>query len=252
MAFPNWLCWIWATSPVACWKYLRRNPVPRVTIAGGFGKLTKLAQGFLDLHSGRSQVDFTWLADRLAELEAPADLVEEAKGANTANQVLTRAVAAGVPLADLVAARARAVAIGVLGDCGTDVEVLVFDRKGGLEGRAGFAGGDARVLILGGTADAAALARGLSGVGVITSLAGRTKAPAALPGEVRVGGFGGAEGLAAYLEERGYGCCGCDSSLCRDDVPPCRGRVPAAADAPADAGACGLDPAAGRPMDRGR
>ena len=53
-------------------KYLRRNPVPRVTIAGGFGKLTKLAQGFLDLHSGRSQVDFTWLADRLAELEAPA------------------------------------------------------------------------------------------------------------------------------------------------------------------------------------
>nr|WP_169789278.1 cobalt-precorrin-6A reductase [Skermanella aerolata] len=59
------------------------------------------------------------------------------------------------------------------------------------------------MLILGGTADAAALARGLSGVGVITSLAGRTKAPAALPGEVRVGGFGGAEGLAAYLEERG-------------------------------------------------
>ena len=184
-------------------KYLRRNPVPRVTIAGGFGKLTKLAQGFLDLHSGRSQVDFTWLADRLAELGAPAELVEEAKGANTANQVLTRAVAAGVPLADLVAARARTVARGVLGDCDTDVEVLVFDRKGGLEGRAGFAGGGARVLILGGTTEAAALARGLSGVGVITSLAGRTRAPAALPGEVRVGGFGGAEGLAAYLEERG-------------------------------------------------
>ena len=116
--------------------------------------------------------------------------------------MLTKAIAAGVPLADLVAARARAVALGVLGDCGTDVEVLVFDRKGGLEGRAGFAA-ENRVLILGGTAEAAALARGLSGVGVITSLAGRTRAPAALPGEVRVGGFGGADGLAAYLEERG-------------------------------------------------
>ena len=127
----------------------------------------------------------------------------EARTANTANQVLTKAIAAGVPLADLVAARARDVALGVLGDCGTDVEVLVFDRKGGLEGRAGFAAGGARVLILGGTAEAAALARGLSGVGVITSLAGRTRAPAALPGEVRVGGFGGADGLAAYLEERG-------------------------------------------------
>jgi precorrin-6x reductase len=116
--------------------------------------------------------------------------------------VLTKAIAAGVPLADLVAVRARTVALGVLGDCGTDVEVLVFDRKGGLEGRAGFVA-EACVLILGGTAEAAALARGLSGVGVITSLAGRTRAPAALPGEVRIGGFGGADGLAAYLEERG-------------------------------------------------
>ena len=38
-------------------KYLREHPVPRVTIAGGFGKMVKLAQGALDLHSGRSQVD---------------------------------------------------------------------------------------------------------------------------------------------------------------------------------------------------
>ncbi|MEN0087661.1 MAG: cobalt-precorrin-5B (C(1))-methyltransferase, partial [Pseudomonadota bacterium] len=39
-------------------KYLRGHPVPRLTIAGGFAKLTKLAQGAMDLHSGRSQVDF--------------------------------------------------------------------------------------------------------------------------------------------------------------------------------------------------
>nr|WP_246149332.1 cobalt-precorrin-6A reductase [Skermanella pratensis] len=36
---------------------------------------------------------------------------------------------------------------------------------------------------------------------VVTSLAGRTRAPAVLPGEVRIGGFGGAEGLAAYLRD---------------------------------------------------
>ncbi|MEL6872772.1 MAG: cobalt-precorrin-5B (C(1))-methyltransferase, partial [Pseudomonadota bacterium] len=36
-------------------KYLKRHPLPRLTIAGGFGKLTKLAQGALDLHSSRSQ-----------------------------------------------------------------------------------------------------------------------------------------------------------------------------------------------------
>ena len=36
-------------------KYFRRNPLPKLTIGGGFAKLTKLAQGHLDLHSGRSQ-----------------------------------------------------------------------------------------------------------------------------------------------------------------------------------------------------
>ncbi len=64
----------------------------------------------------------------------------------------------------------------------------------------------ARVLILGGTGEAAALARRLEAeprVGAITSLAGRTRRPAAVPGDVRVGGFGGATGLADYLAREG-------------------------------------------------
>jgi precorrin-6A/cobalt-precorrin-6A reductase len=61
------------------------------------------------------------------------------------------------------------------------------------------------VLILGGTAEARRLAELLDAKGhrVITSLAGRTAAPAALPGAVRSGGFGGPAGLAAYLREAG-------------------------------------------------
>ncbi len=62
----------------------------------------------------------------------------------------------------------------------------------------------ARLLILGGTNEAAALAEAvLSRFGkqirVTTSLAGRTKQPRAVAGELRVGGFGGADGLADYL-----------------------------------------------------
>jgi len=59
------------------------------------------------------------------------------------------------------------------------------------------------VLILGGTTEAAALARKLAaeGLSVITSLAGRTRDPAPLPGETRIGGFGGVEGLASYLRD---------------------------------------------------
>jgi cobalt-precorrin-5B (C1)-methyltransferase len=44
---------------------------------------------------------------------------------------------AGLPLADRVAELACATALDVLGGCGTMVEVMVFDRKGGLAGRAG-------------------------------------------------------------------------------------------------------------------
>ncbi|MEV4161076.1 cobalt-precorrin-6A reductase [Nonomuraea dietziae] len=57
-----------------------------------------------------------------------------------------------------------------------------------------------RVLILGGTAEARALAAELSGrVHVVSSLAGRVRDPRLPVGEVHVGGFGGAEGLAAWL-----------------------------------------------------
>ena len=45
----------------------------------------------------------------------------------------------------------------------------------------------------------AALARFGDALSVTTSLAGRTKSPGPLPGRVRIGGFGGTRGLAAYL-----------------------------------------------------
>ena len=62
-----------------------------------------------------------------------------------------------------------------------------------------------RVLIIAGTGEAAALAEacaGERGLETISSLAGRTAAPRAVPGELRVGGFGGAAGLEAFLRAR--------------------------------------------------
>lgn len=116
-------------------KYLGKNPVSRLTIAGGFAKITKLALGSMDLHSGRSSVDFSWLAERIEELGGDADLIAEAKAANTAMQVLERARAAGLPLADLVAQKACEVATAVVGG-DTEVDVLIFDRTGNLVGRS--------------------------------------------------------------------------------------------------------------------
>ncbi|MCC0044927.1 MAG: precorrin-6A/cobalt-precorrin-6A reductase, partial [Brucellaceae bacterium] len=62
------------------------------------------------------------------------------------------------------------------------------------------------ILILGGTSEARALAGRLGAYedyAVTLSLAGRTANPVAQPVPVRVGGFGGAEGLARYLKAEG-------------------------------------------------
>ena len=63
-----------------------------------------------------------------------------------------------------------------------------------------------RILVLGGTSDANVLARELlkSGFDVVTSFAGVTENPVLPEGEIRVGGFGGEEGLIDYLKAEGF------------------------------------------------
>ncbi|ALN71782.1 cobalt-precorrin-5B (C(1))-methyltransferase [Aureimonas sp. AU20] len=113
-------------------KYLRRHPVPALTLAGGFAKLTKLAQGSLDLHSGRSQVDFAFLA----ELAATTALAPAILSANTAKEALDLARDAGVDLAGHVATRALATIRETLGEAPVEAEILVVDRAGQVVARA--------------------------------------------------------------------------------------------------------------------
>lgn len=117
-------------------KYLRRHPVPRLTVAGGFAKLSKLADGHLDLHSGRSQVDLASLAGRARGAGGDAALAERIAGANTALEALRLATEAGVPLGDQVAEGARRTAVRVLADAPVVVDVVVIDREGRVVGRA--------------------------------------------------------------------------------------------------------------------
>jgi cobalt-precorrin-5B (C1)-methyltransferase len=113
-------------------KYLRQHPIPRLTIAGGIGKLTKLAQGAMDLHSGRSQVDFARLAELAAQAGAdPAPVAD----ANTALEALERS---GPALADAVALEAAKVIQDVLRGAPIAVEVIVTDRSGTIQARQTF------------------------------------------------------------------------------------------------------------------
>lgn len=107
-------------------KYLRRHPVERLTIAGGIGKLTKLAQGAMDLHSGRSQVDFARLAAKVG--------MPDIARANTALEAYTLA---GRPLAEAIAAKAKAVAEETARGA-LEIEVIVIDRAGAVLAQTGF------------------------------------------------------------------------------------------------------------------
>ncbi|MDX8348783.1 cobalt-precorrin-5B (C(1))-methyltransferase [Cognatiyoonia sp. IB215446] len=105
-------------------KYLVKHPIERVTIGGGIGKMIKLAQGAVDLHSARSQVDFDGLADLMND--------PRLAGANTALEALNMA---GPALAQRVAEKALAQLQRFAEQITFDV--VVIDRSGGIIGRAG-------------------------------------------------------------------------------------------------------------------
>ena len=79
----------------------------------------------MDLHSGRSQVDFAWLAN----LAGRADI----KTANTAMQALEMA---GPELAQAVAEKARAVVLDILRGAPVEPDVAIVSRTGDVIGRS--------------------------------------------------------------------------------------------------------------------
>ncbi len=117
-------------------KYVRRHPVPRLTVAGGFAKLSKLAAGHLDLHSSRSQVDKGYLAGLARLAGADEELAAAVAAANTGLEAVQLCAARGVPLGDMVAEAARTTALGVLRGAPVAVDVICVDRAGNIVGRA--------------------------------------------------------------------------------------------------------------------
>lgn len=117
-------------------KYLRKNPIPNITLAGGFGKFSKFANGALDLHSGRSQVDLDWLAELSLRLGLGKKDALKIRQANTAMEALQ--IAQGeIPIAAQIANLAQQQAVKTLGDADINVEVIIFDRAGKMLARVG-------------------------------------------------------------------------------------------------------------------
>ena len=107
-------------------KYLRRHPVPRVTLGGGLAKIAKFAQGAQDLHSGRSELDMGALA-----VLAGDPRVAEAPTALAALGLC------GPQLAQRVAEEAQRRLGAMLEGAAIVTDVVVVDRAGAVIGLAG-------------------------------------------------------------------------------------------------------------------
>ncbi|OCR26523.1 cobalt-precorrin-6A synthase [Pseudomonas syringae] len=117
-------------------KHLRKVPVNKLSICGGFGKISKLAAGHMDLHSRHSSIDLPQLARWAADAGADDALQQAIRECNTSQQALAISAALGIALGDVVCQHALAFARSVV-PAQVQVEVFAIDRQGGIVGQAG-------------------------------------------------------------------------------------------------------------------
>lgn len=118
-------------------KYLRQHPIERLTIAGGFAKLSKLAAGHMDLHSKRSRIDPALLALFAEQAGASPDTKAAMAASESAGAILQIAAKETIAIGDAVANAARTESLKIAGGA-FDVEIIAYDRLGKIVGRAGF------------------------------------------------------------------------------------------------------------------
>ena len=104
-----------------------KAPLHRLTIVGGFGKLSKFAQGHLDLHSKSSSINLDFLADIAGELGAPTGATDKMKQANTSIEALSIANNACSGLANKICQLGAVNAQKYLPDA-TAIDVIAIDK----------------------------------------------------------------------------------------------------------------------------
>lgn len=106
-------------------KHLRKVPMQRLTICGGFGKISKLAAGHKDLHSRVSSIEFEFLAGQAAVVGADESVQAAILKANTSIEALGLCPALGKQICRLAQVVAEKV---VPGSC--SVDVVAINKQG--------------------------------------------------------------------------------------------------------------------------
>jgi cobalt-precorrin-5B (C1)-methyltransferase len=116
-------------------KHLKKSPITKLSICGGFGKITKLANGHMDLNSRVSSIDFEHIAAVAKNLGANDDLVKAIKAANTSIEALTLCSEAQIDLASAMCEAALVVARNRVPET-VQLEVWAINRQGQFVGSA--------------------------------------------------------------------------------------------------------------------
>ncbi|MBT3437172.1 MAG: cobalt-precorrin-5B (C(1))-methyltransferase [Oceanospirillaceae bacterium] len=116
-------------------KHLKKSPVKRLSICGGFGKISKLADGYMDLHSSRSSINLPKLAHLAHGLGADSDLVSAIEECNTSLEALDLCQQQGINLAHAVCQNALIFAQQSVPNS-VQLEVFAVNRQGQLLGCA--------------------------------------------------------------------------------------------------------------------
>lgn len=114
-------------------KHLKKSPVARLTICGGFGKISKLANGHMDLNSRASSIDLEHLSHLATRAGADEKLQKQIVQANTSVQALKACQRTGVDLASEVCHEAWNQARKVM-PAHVELDLWAVDRKGNVVG----------------------------------------------------------------------------------------------------------------------
>ncbi|MEW5057261.1 MAG: cobalt-precorrin-5B (C(1))-methyltransferase [Cycloclasticus sp.] len=110
-------------------KHLKKAPIAKLSICGGLGKISKLANQHMDLHSRSSSIDFQHLADSAAALGANEALLTNILSANTSIEVLKLCQQEGIDIAKSLCEQALVFAESIV-PASIEVEVWAIDRQG--------------------------------------------------------------------------------------------------------------------------
>jgi hypothetical protein len=180
-------------------KHLRKVPVDKLSLCGGFGKISKLAAGHMDLHSRHSSIDLPQLAEWAAAIGADAALQQSIAKPTPVSKRSPWPARPASPSAMRSAAMRWTFARSVV-PAQVQVEVFAIDRQGGIVGHAEPCN---EAHPAAGRRHRGPGHRPHLGPQHIYSLAGIGRVPTDLTCQVRVGGYGGAEGLAQFMRDEG-------------------------------------------------